>query len=120
MKTLSLLFLASSFTGVAAVRAADTRCYELRTYYAAPGKLDALNARFRNHTMQIFEKHGMKNIGYWMPIDNSDNKLIYVLEHASRETADQASKEVGADAELQKVAKETEADGRRVTQEDRR
>jgi len=120
MKTLSLLFLASSFTGFAAVRAADTRCYELGTYYAAPGKLDALNARFRNHTMQIFEKHGMKNIGYWMPIDNSDNKLIYVLEHASRETADKAWKEFGADAEWQQVAKESEANGRLVTKVERR
>src|SRR5207244_277361 len=120
MKTLSLLFVAASFASIALVRAADTRCYELRTYYAAPGKLDALNARFRNHTMQIFEKHGMKNIGYWMPIDNPDNKLIYVLEHPSRETADKAWKEFGADAEWQKVAKESEANGRLVTKVERR
>jgi len=120
MKTLSLLFVAASFASIALVRASDARCYELRTYYAAPGKLDALNARFRNHTMQIFEKHGMKNIGYWMPIDNSDNKLIYVLGHASRETADKAWKEFGADAEWQKVAKESEANGRLVTKVERR
>ena len=120
MKTFSLLFVGASFASIALVRAADTRCYELRTYYAAPGKLDALNARFRNHTMQIFEKHGMKNIGYWMPIDNSENKLIYVLEHASRETADKAWKEFGADAEWQKVAKESEANGRLVTKVERR
>jgi len=120
MKTLSLLFVAASFASIALVRAADARCYELRTYYAAPGKLDALNARFRNHTMQIFEKHGMKNIGYWMPIDNPDNKLIYVLEHPSREMADKAWKEFGADAEWQKVAKESEANGRLVTKVERR
>jgi len=120
MKTLSLLFVVAWFASIALVRAADTRCYELRTYYAAPGKLDALNARFRNHTMQIFEKHGMKNIGYWTPIDNPDNKLIYVLEHASREAADKAWKEFGADPEWQKVAKESEANGRLVTKVERR
>ena len=42
----------------------DERVYELRTYYAAPGKLDALNARFRDHTCKLFEKHGMTNVGY--------------------------------------------------------
>jgi hypothetical protein len=41
--------------------------YELRVYYAAEGKLDALHARFRDHTMKIFENHGMKNVGYFVP-----------------------------------------------------
>src|SRR5690349_13311946 len=57
----------------------DTRCFEMRTYYAAPGKLDELHARFRDHTMKLFEKHGMSNIGYWTPVENSSHKLIYVL-----------------------------------------
>src|SRR2546429_7428419 len=120
MKTFSFLLLAASFGGITALRAADTRCYELRIYYAAPGKLDALNARFRNHTMRIFEKHSMKTIGYGMPIDKPDNKLISVLGQASRETADKAWKEFGADAEWQKVAKESEANGRLVTKVERR
>src|SRR5262245_46600564 len=54
----------------------DTRVYELRTYYAPAGKLDALHARFRDHTLKLFEKHGMTNVGYWVPVDNPDNKLI--------------------------------------------
>ena len=54
----------------------DERVYELRTYYAAPGKLDALNARFRDHTWKLFEKHGMTNVGYWTPADNAENKLV--------------------------------------------
>ena len=57
----------------------DTRVYEMRVYYAAPGKLDALNARFRDHTMKLFEKHGITNVGYFVPIDNKDNKLVYLI-----------------------------------------
>jgi hypothetical protein len=65
------------------------RVYELRTYTTHPGKLDALLARFRNHTTKLFEKHGMKNIGYWVPQDEPQNKntLIYVVSHASRDAA---------------------------------
>ena len=48
----------------------------MRIYYAAPGKLDELHARFRNHTCQLFEKHGMTNIGYWAPLENTENKLV--------------------------------------------
>src|SRR5947207_7283742 len=106
MKTFSFLLLDASFGGITAVRAADTLCYELRTYYAAPGKLDALNARFRNHTMRIFEKHGMANIGYWVPVDNPDNKLIYILAFPNREAARQSWREYGSDPDWQKVVKE--------------
>src|SRR5919199_346858 len=59
--------------------------YEMRTYFAAPGKLDDLGARFRNNTTRIFSKHGMTNVGYWIPVDNPDNKLIYILSYPSRE-----------------------------------
>src|SRR5436309_2928544 len=113
MKPLITALLALLMTMTIA-RAADTRCYEMRAYYAAPGKLDALNARFRNHTMRLFEKHGMVNIGYWMPTDNPDNKLIYILGFPSREAGDKAWKEFGADPEWQKVQKESEANGRLV------
>jgi hypothetical protein len=94
--------------------ARDSRCFELRTYYAAPGKLEALNARFRNHTLAIFEKHGMANIGYWMPADNPDNKLTYILAFPSRDAAKKSWGEFAADPEWQKVVKESEADGRLV------
>ena len=94
---------------------ADTRAFELRTYYAAPGKLDDLNKRFREHTLKIFEKHGMQNIGYWTPIDNPDNKLIYIIAHASRDAAAKSWKDFGADPEWRDVAKASEANGRLVT-----
>jgi hypothetical protein len=72
---LSFAMLATAFTVVSAEK--ETRVFEMRTYHAAPGKLDALNARFREHTTKLFEKHGMTNIGYWMPVENNDNLLIY-------------------------------------------
>ena len=65
------------------------RVFELRTYTAPDGKLSDLHTRFRNHTLRIFEKHGMTSIGYWMPQDAplSQNTLIYLLAHPSREAA---------------------------------
>lgn len=88
--------------------------YEMRTYYAAPGKLDDLNARFRNNTMRIFAKHGMVNLGYWVPIVNPDNKLVYMLSYPSREARDLSWKAFGADPEWQAVAKASEANGKLV------
>lgn len=57
----------------------DTRAYELRIYTAAPGKLPELLARFRNHTCKLFEKHGMENIGFWVPVDpeNGSETTLY-------------------------------------------
>jgi hypothetical protein len=91
------------------------RVYEMRTYYAAPGKLDELHARFRDHTTKLFEKHGMTNVGYWVPLDNPDGKLIYLMSYPSREARDKAFKAFGADPEWQRVKKQTEAKGRLVT-----
>ena len=91
------------------------RIFELRTYTAVDaGKLDALNRRFKDHTVRLFEKHGMQNIGYWVPADTplKDNTLIYILAHKSREAAKQSWSAFGKDPEWQKVAKESEANGR--------
>jgi hypothetical protein len=69
--------------------AAAPRVFELRTYTAHEGKIEALHARFRNHTVKLFTKHGMQNIGYWVPQDapGKTNTLIYIVAHASREQA---------------------------------
>jgi hypothetical protein len=115
-----LLLALSALAALAAPAvAADTRVYELRTYTAAPGKLDALNARFRDHTCKLFEKHGMTNVGYWVPVENPENKLIYLLAHASREAADKSWKEFLADPEWQKAQKASEVNGRLVTKIER-
>lgn len=65
------------------------RVFEIRTYTAPEGKLEALKARFRDHTIKLFDKHGMKSIGYWTPMDPplSQNTLIYILAHPGREEA---------------------------------
>jgi len=114
MKTLLLTFFATLMIATTQAAGTDTRCYELRIYYAAPGKLDDLHARFRDHTLKIFEKHGMVNIGYWVPEENPDNKLIYLLAHASRDAAKKSWAEFGADPDWKKAQKESEANGKLV------
>ncbi|MBM4183535.1 MAG: NIPSNAP family protein [Gemmatimonadetes bacterium] len=102
---------------LASLEAAD-RVFELRTYTAPEGKLDDLLARFRNHTMRIFERHGMTNVGYWLPQDTAlrSNTLVYLLAHPSRAAADQAWRDFAADPEWQRVSEESQRDGRIVTQ----
>src|SRR5438876_5923652 len=99
----------------------DERVYELRTYYAAPGKLDALNARFRDHTCKLFEKHGMTNIGYWNPADpkEADRKLIYIVAFPNQEAADKSWKAFGADPEWKAAREASEKDGRLVEKVER-
>ncbi len=96
---------------------AGGRVFEIRTYTAPEGKLGALDARFRDHTLKIFEKHGMKSVGYWHPQDAplAQNTLIYILAHPSREVAAKNWKEFQADPEWQKVRADSEANGRLTT-----
>ncbi len=110
---LTALMLTATFTALSADK--DTRVFEMRTYYAAPGKLDDLHARFRDHTVALFEKHGITNVGYWVPIDNTDNKLIYVLAYPSREARETMWKEFGADEDWKKARAASEANGKLVT-----
>jgi len=114
--TITTLMFTFSFATPSLLPAADkdTRVYEMRTYYAAPGKLDALQARFRNHTCKLFEKHGMTNVGYWVPVENPDNKLIYLLAYPNREARDKAWKAFSDDPDWQKARKDSEADGKLV------
>jgi len=97
------------------------KIYELRTYTCEPGKLDALKARFREHTVRIFNKHGMESVGYWVPEDpeRSSNTLIYILAHPSREAADKNWKEFADDPEWKKVQAESEANGKIVQKVER-
>ena len=95
-----------------------TRVFELRTYTAPEGKLKDLDARFRDHTLKLFTKHGMTNVGYFHPQDapNSQNTLIYVLAHKNRDEAKKSWAAFGADPEWVKVRTESEAAGRLTTQ----
>lgn len=97
--------------------AKDSRAFEMRTYYAAPGKLEALNARFRDHTCALFKKHGMEIVGFWIPMDKeqgAENKLVYILAHKSREAAKKSFADFGKDPEWQKARAESEANGKLV------
>ena len=95
------------------VHAADTRVYELRTYHCNPGKLNDVLARFRDHTMALFDRHGIKNIAYWVPTDEpaKDNTLVYIVSHESREQAKKNWDEFRADPEWNKVKSASEANG---------
>ena len=84
--TLTLGIFAGSLGMAPQAQAQNTRIYELRTYTSYEGKLDDVVARFRNHTTKLFEKHGMTNVGYWVPREQP-NTLIYVLAHANRDAA---------------------------------
>ncbi|HEV8132131.1 MAG TPA: NIPSNAP family protein [Acidobacteriota bacterium] len=96
---------------------AKTRVFEIRTYTANEGKLEALHARFRDHTTKLFKKHGMTNIGYWSPKDPplSQNTLIYVLAFPSREAAKKSWEEFRSDPQWKKVQAESEANGKLVS-----
>ena len=98
----------------------NDRVFELRTYTANDGKLEALHARFRNHTTELFKKHGMTNIGYWSPKDAplSQNTLVYVLAYPSREAASKSWDSFRNDAEWKKVKQESEASGELVKKVD--
>ena len=87
--------------------------FELRLYHAKEGKLEALKARFRDHTDALFQRHNMKSVGYWQPQDapESGNMLVYILEHPSRAEAEKNWAAFQADPEWKKVKAESEANG---------
>lgn len=94
-------------------QAQGRKVFELRTYTAPEGKLGDLVARFRDDTLRIFEKHGMENVGYWVPTDApaSSNTLIYILAHDSRDAATKSWAGFRDDAEWKAVAERTQANG---------
>jgi hypothetical protein len=115
---LSFLCGAALMLAFSTLRASNTQSqrhvYELRLYHVHEGKMDALKARFGNHTDAIFKRHNMKSIGYWSPEDApaSQNLFIYILEHPSRQEAEKNWAAFQADPEWQKVKAESEANGK--------
>jgi hypothetical protein len=96
--------------------AGSTAVYELRVYHANPGKLEGLVARFRDHTMRIFAKHGIKSVAYWTALDEpvKSSTLIYMLEHPSRDAATANWKNFQEDPEWKSVKEKSEANGKLV------
>lgn len=124
----SLLFTSAIFaagywfgSGTPSVQAQTTsRVFELRTYHTPEGKLDNLLARFRDHTIDIFNRHGMTSIGYWVPTDEplKGKTLIYILAHPSREAAKANWTAFRNDPEWKRVAAASEANGKIVEKVD--
>lgn len=92
----------------------ENRLFELRIYYAMKGKLDNVNARFRDHTVKLFEKHGITNIGYWVPVENPDERLVFVIAHKDLESRNKSFQAFASDPEWKKAAAESEKDGKIV------
>jgi NIPSNAP len=124
MKTLLLALLGLGVLGLSAQAPAadkapkgdkkvDPRVFEMRTYYAAPGKMTALHARFRDHTCGLFKKHGMTIVGFWVPRDakEAEVKLVYLLAYPSKEAADASWKAFRADPDWLKAKGDSEKDG---------
>ncbi len=93
------------------------RVFEMRTYHAAPGKMTALHARFRDHTCKLFEKHGMTIVGFWVPTDakEAEKNLVYVLAYPSKAAADASWKAFREDPAWIKAKDESERDGALVS-----
>lgn len=101
--------------------AKDSRCFEMRTYHAAPGKLEALHKRFHEHTNQLFVKHGMELVGYWVPMDKDkkyENTLVYILAYPSREAREKSWTEFQADPAWKAAKDASEVDGKLVEKVD--
>jgi hypothetical protein len=92
----------------------ESRVFELRTYTAADGKLDALHGRFREHAIAVFEKHGMTNVGYWVPPANDDNSVVFLLAYPSQAARKAAWSAVAADPEWLRIRTRTDGKGKLV------
>ncbi len=106
------MMLAMGGLNVAAAEAPGT-VFELRVYHTVEGRLPALLARFRDHTVSLFTKHGMTSIAYWTPTDEplKDRTLVYILKFPSRDAATKSWKAFQDDPEWIRVKTESEASG---------
>lgn len=122
MRLLPLLAFAPLVALTAGTSAAekDARVYEMRTYYAAPGKLDALHARFTGHTLKLFEKHGITNVAYFTPVDNKANKLVFFLSYPDKAAREKSWAAFLADPDWKKAAADSEKDGKLVEKVEQR
>jgi len=93
---------------------AAPQLYELRVYTAAPGKMDALHARFRDHTLRLFDKHRIRNVGYWTGVDGElREKLYYLVAYPDREAREQRLVNgIAKDPEFLRAVTESVKDGK--------
>jgi len=116
---IAALMVCVGVLAVAQLRAQDSkkeRVFELRTYTAAEGKMEDMQARFRDHTCKLFEKHGMELVGFWTPVDGekAKNTLIYVLAFPDAESAKKSWDGFRKDPEWIKARDASEKNGKIV------
>jgi len=101
------------FSLAVTVQAESGPVFEMRTYTTHEGKLPELHERFTNHTIGLFEKHGIRNVGYWIPTDpdKADNTLIFILKYSSADAAEENWQAFVNDPEWQKAYAESHEDG---------
>jgi hypothetical protein len=87
------------------------RYYEMRIYTAAPGKMDALHKRFRDHTLKLFEKHGIRNVGYWTGTGKNEGKLYFIISYPSEQSREKHWNAFANDPDWQKAKKASEESG---------
>jgi hypothetical protein len=112
MKHLSILLLLLVIATATPAQKSTERYYELRIYKCNPGKLETLLERFQNHTLKLFEKHGMENVGYWIPINNEKNELWYILAFPDRASRDASFASFIADPVWIDVAAKSQENGK--------
>lgn len=121
LKGIAVGAVASALTSTeSSAQAADSTVYELRVYHTFDGKLDDLLARFRDHTIEIFRRHGMESVAYWTPTDDplKGRTLFYVLRHPSREAATTNWQAFHDDPEWKRVSAASEVNGKLVEKVD--
>lgn len=106
---LAILFAVSGFAQQ--LSGSNSTYFEIRKYYANEGKLPDLIRRFEDHTMKLFEKSGMENIVYFLPAENTDNSLTYILGYPDEKSRDRMWKKFASDTEWQKAKMESEVNG---------
>jgi hypothetical protein len=120
---LGLLAMATVFTGLTGCQTASQNSktfapetvYEMRIYNSPEGKLEDLHNRFRNHTLRLFQKHGIQSVGYWVPVNNTNNQLYFLLAYPSKQARENSWKAFMADPEWQAAMKASEANGKIVS-----
>ena len=120
MRTLLAAMILTTLAATSSVSADEKagKVFEMRTYYAPPGKMAELHARFRDHTCELFKKHGMELVGFWEPVDEKSGKgekMVYILAYPSREAATASWKAFSADPVWKKAHAESEKNGKLVS-----
>ena len=111
MKKLLVLILIGSIAYPVFAQQTDSRYFEMRTYHCHEGKRPDLIKRFQDHTLKLFEKNGIENIAYFLPVDENDNTLTFILAYPNHESRDRLWNAFANDPEWKAVYKQSEANG---------